>query len=317
MKLTKRDIRICIYVFLAIICLLFINFRYSPLFQNSLSLLGANSSGIVDPEAFYFKKFIGNKEKKLFQQYSYDSNNKYIQVIKPKLNQDDYKSGFALLLEDLNDDGQDDILALPVKESILGTTIFRSPDYKEINMIKFPVEPEKPVYIMDSRTEGMKDIVINDKYICKFSNLCSHFNLKQVVKNSQKVVLKEYQKNTGDKYFQKIDQWVKNRTDNEENYKNKMRFGLAYTLVDLNNDGIEDILAVPALAEWCGFSSASGCGVKVFIGPDYKSNYEIATHVFIRRPLYVLKSTTKGLNNIFINDKFICKFDGYQRYLCD
>lgn len=89
-----------------------------------------------------------------------------------------------------------------------------------------------------------------------------------MIKGAQKLTFEQYDENTGNKYAQKVVKWVKKNSENETIYKMNMRHCLSMALADLNNDKIEDILAVLRTAGWCGSVPTSGCKVMVFLGPE-------------------------------------------------
>ncbi|MEW5822625.1 MAG: hypothetical protein AB1782_20700 [Cyanobacteriota bacterium] len=305
------------------------NIKIKQLPSNNLKKVNAKSNKTITSkntprndidltDAPEIKEMLKGAQKLYFNEYDYDSNNKYVQIVKKMQHPEVFEKGLSLLVTDLNNDGNKDILSMPVDTPVFGTFILITPKYSESYRIRTPINTELPIYILNTTTNGLKDVIINNKYLCKFDEFdfkCTHINIKNLTKNAQKFTFDYYQDDFHNKYVQKVIEWAKKDSKDETIYKMNMRHGLAISLVDLNNDNKLDILSVPGLGGWCGSSPTSGCSVIAFLSPEYKKPYKLTINVIIQLPVYVLKSTTNGLKDLLINEKFVCNFNNNQ-YIC-
>lgn len=103
---------------------------------------------------------------------------------------------------------------------------------------------------------------------------------------------------------------------NSDKFKGKYGFSkdeLIIKLVDLNNDGVKDIIYT-GQSYFCG---TQGCTLNILLSNGFKyTDVFFETQIFKQYPVYILNTITKGLKDIKINNKYICKYNG-EMYKCD
>lgn len=135
------------------------------------------------------KEMLKGAQKLYFNDYYYDSNNKYVRVVKTWVSKEMEeevfkcieKKNLLLILVDLNNDGEKDIITIPCSAFCSGgphgcsTPIFLSPDYKAPYRIGLNVFQWEPIYILNSTTNNLKDLILNDKFFCKYKKHSSNY----------------------------------------------------------------------------------------------------------------------------------------------
>jgi hypothetical protein len=89
-----------------------------------------------------------------------------------------------------------------------------------------------------------------------------------------------------------------------------------FIFADLNNDKKEDFITLPG---WSGNGPNAGWDAYVFLAPDYSKPIFIGMQS--DDSLYILDTSTNGLRDLILNNKFVCKFYTidriYRNYHCN
>lgn len=148
-------------------------------------------------------------------------------------------------------------------------------------------------------------------------------DLEKLKKNSAKLFfdVDTYKKREMKKYIDVI--WEKLESeiakgeiiiDKNSAMFNVAKENIALIIVDLNDDGKEDIIAsIVGNSIFCG-KFGRDCSISMFVSLKSEKGYrEIRSCMSVfweEFPVYVLNSTTNGLRDIILNDEFILKFNG-------
>jgi hypothetical protein len=92
---------------------------------------------------------------------------------------------------------------------------------------------------------------------------------------------------------------------------------IALGLADLDGDGVKDILFSLVENDYSCGKFGKDCGLEILLiqpGGDMRRIVSCMS-IFWENPIYVLPRKTSGLKELFVNEKFILKFDGKQ--YCD
>lgn len=131
----------------------------------------------------YFFNFNAYKDKNLKKYLDYVWQNYYKKELYDNIPEDilkkygNPKENIEIIVADFNDDGQKDIITVAPYGYYCGTTgcsimIFVSDNngtYKPIDVI-MNRQARTPIYVLDSKTNGLRNIVLNEKFLLKFNN---------------------------------------------------------------------------------------------------------------------------------------------------
>jgi hypothetical protein len=84
-------------------------------------------------------------------------------------------------------------------------------------------------------------------------------------------------------------------------------------LTNLNDDQFKDLIVIKG-HEYCG---TGGCSAVALVSPKY-DGYDILNSFFVPLPVYVKQGSTNGLRDLFIDEKWLCKFNTEKlQYHCE
>ena len=150
----------------------------------------------------------------------------------------------------------------------------------------------------------------NKKNKIKFKSL----KLDNIKKGSTKVRLKTVKyKDNDDKNILAVKNWLMDNTQGLDKEAIEKESALI-TMVDINNDNIEDIIAIPA-SSYCS-EEPIGCEITTFLSPNFKDTISLKTKVLPSFAIYVTPDSNDNLHNIIINENFLCTYNKKEGYTC-